>query len=46
MVERPARVLRESDGQDKTQVNSESVTSAGRNRLDTMKQCKLKRQLS
>ena len=47
MAERHAQARRLTDGQGKRQVDSESVTaSAGRNRLDTMKQCKLKGQLS
>ena len=40
MAERPARVRGVSDGHEKTQADSESVTvSAGRKRLDTLKQC-------
>ena len=47
MAERPVRVWRGLDGQGKRQVDSESVTdSAGRNWLDTIKQCKLKGQHS
>ena len=47
MAERLARVWRGLDGHCQTQVDSESVTaSTGRNRLNTMKQCKLKMQLS